>query len=68
MIISEEQKQKLKRLLTESEYAEISKYFDDIGKFQDFLNDYIVMRFKNDEPTPEADKLEGLYFEIYNQN
>ena len=70
MIISQEQLNRLKDLLTDEEFANILNAVKEnsIDKFQDLLNDYIVMRFENDEPTEEADKLESIYFEIYNQN
>ena len=70
MIISKEQIKRLKDLLTEDEYNEIISCVneDDIEKFQDLLNDCIVMRFVGDDPTKEAWAVQRIYDEVYNQN
>lgn len=71
MIIHDAQLARLKELLTEAEYNPLLEAVkaDDIEKFQDLLDGYIFSRFDgNQEPTKESDKLENIYFEIYNQN
>lgn len=69
MIIYEEQKNILKALLSDEEYSNLLAVENDIDKFQDLLDEYIFDRFDgNQEPTKESDKLEAIYYEIYNQN
>lgn len=69
MIITEEQKQQLQELLTEEEFAALMAYENDVGEFESELNALITTRFDaEDEATAESNKLEDLYYEIYNQN
>ncbi len=65
-ILTDSQKERLKSLLTEEEYKRLTAL--EWGDFFDELNDCIVMRFKDNEPTPEALVIQGIYDEIYNQN
>lgn len=65
-IISEEQKNRLKELLTEEEYKALTDLkFND---FYDTLSGFIDIRYEDCEPTPKSDALEAIYYEIYNQN
>lgn len=65
-IVTDNQKEKLKNVLTEEEYNRlIPLVWDD---FFSELNDCIVTRFIDDEPTPEAWAVQRIYDEIYNQN
>ena len=69
MIITQEQKNRLKELLTEREYKHLMQYVFDIFQFQTELDDLIVSRFdENDENTEDSELLQRLYDEIYNQN
>lgn len=69
MKITDEQKNALKSQLTEEEYEKLLTYAFDIGEFLSALDDLIVSRFdRNDENTPEAERLQCLFDEIYNQN
>lgn len=65
-IVSEEQKGKLKDLLTEEKYNKlINLEFND---FYDTLSVFIDIRYENCEPISKSDALEAVYYEIYNQN
>lgn len=65
-IISEEQKSRLKELLTEEEYKSLIELkFND---FYDTLSGFIDIRYEDCEPTSKSDALEAIYYEIYNQN
>ncbi len=69
MIITQEQKDKLFSLLTREEYENLMSFTLDISKFQTELDDLIISRFdENDENTPEAEELQRIYDQIYNQN
>lgn len=65
-IISEEQKNRLKQLLTSDEYnALINLTFND---FYDTFSGFIDIRYEDCEPTLQSEALETIYYEIYNQN
>ncbi len=69
MKVTEQQKNALKSQLTEEEYDKLWTYASDLGEFLSALDDLIISRFdKNDENTPEAEKLQCIFDEIYNQN
>ena len=69
MIIYEEQRSRLKELLSPDEYSNLLAVENDIDKFQELLDEYIFDRFDgNQEPTDKSDELERVYYEIYNQN
>lgn len=65
-IISEEQKNKLKELLTENEYKTLIDL--KFNEFYDTLSGFIDIRYEDCEPTQKSDALEAIYYEIYNQN
>ncbi len=65
-VITEEQKGKLRRLLTEKEFNNLLSKEWEI--FFDELNYLIVSRFVNDEPTEQSNALDKIYIQIYNQN
>lgn len=65
-IVTDKQKERLKQALTEEEYNRLISLV--WGDFYSELNDCIVMRFIDDEPTPKAWVIQRIYDEIYNQN
>lgn len=65
-IVSEEQNDKLKDLLTEEEYNQLVNL--EFNDFYDTLSGFIDIRYENCEPTPKSEALEAVYYEIYNQN
>lgn len=65
-IVTENQKERLKNALTEEEYNRLIPLV--WGDFFSELNDCIVTRFSDDEPTPKAWIIQRIYDEIYNQN
>ncbi len=66
-IITTEQKEKLKNILTEEEFRNLCPLvWDD---FFVELNECTILRFnEDDEPTDISNQLEDIYFEILNQN
>jgi hypothetical protein len=69
MIITENQKERLQSLLTRKEYLYLMSFENNLGDFQTELDDFIISRFdENDENTPQAEELQCIYDEIYNQN
>ncbi len=65
-IITEEQKEQLRQLLSKEEYNKVI-----LKKWDDFfveLAGLVATRFENDEPTKESNALDRLYTQIYNQN
>lgn len=63
--ITEEQKRRLKELLTQEEYDKLIVLKDDA--FFDELGGYIDIRVSGGEPTQDGVKLDDLHYEIYNQ-
>lgn len=69
MIITEEQKLRLKELLSSEEYKNLISKINDSGDFLSELDDLIISRFdENDENTPDSERLQRIFDEIYNQN
>lgn len=66
MKVTQEQKSKLKELLTEREYNTVFSL--DGEEFFSMLDNCIVDRFEDDEPTDEALAIQRIYDEIYLQN
>ncbi|MCH5142937.1 MAG: hypothetical protein J1G07_04430 [Clostridiales bacterium] len=65
-IITDKQKEQLKSLLTREEYERVIAL-----EWEDFsveLSGCIDVRYIDDEPTKEAEAIENIYYEIYNQN
>ena len=65
-IVTDKQKVQLKTLLTKEEYEKLIVL--EWEEFQDELSRCIDVRYIDDEPTKEADAIENIYYEIYNQN
>ena len=69
MKITSEQKEKLKKSLTEDEFHRLMSVVNDLPEFLSELNELIISRFDDDdEDTPESEHLQRIYDEIYNQN
>ena len=65
-IVTADQWERLKELLTEEEYSKLKPL-----EWEDFFyefNGLIDIRYEDCEPTPKSDALEAIYYEIYNQN
>ena len=65
-IVTAEQWERLKGLLTEEEYSKLKPL-----EWEDFFYEFsgfIDIRYEDCEPTPKSDALEAIYYEIYNQN
>ena len=63
--ITDEQKRRLKELLTQEEYNKLIVLTD--AEFFDVLGDYIDIRVCDGEPTLDGKKLDDIYYEMYNQ-
>lgn len=64
--VTEEQKEKLKLILSKEEYDALMRL--EWEEFHDEIIGYAVMRYENDEPTKEALTLEDIQNEVLNQN